>query len=140
MKLSGRELLRSISDFFSQTNYEVEMLLLLILPFSMLVILMFYLHSRRSSANPFDSIPARDLEFIDTVRLQKGLEEFDRDFLLEIALTYGVRPGYIFIDAEAFTKAEHAFKIKLLEQGDSPEKNGRYQHLLKLKGKLFETF
>ncbi|EKD82934.1 MAG: hypothetical protein ACD_39C00998G0004 [uncultured bacterium] len=140
MKLSGREFLRSISDFFSQTNYEVEMLLLLILPFIMLVIFMFYLRSRRSSTALFDSIPAKDLEFIDTVRLQKGLEEFDRDFLLEIALTYGVKPGYIFIDAEAFTKAEHAFKIKLLEQGDSPEKNGRYQHLLKLKSKLFKTF
>ena len=139
MKLSGREFLLNISDFFSQADYEVEMLLLLILPISMLIFFMFYLRSRKPSANIFDSIPEQDMEFIDTVRLQKGLEEFDRDFLLETALTHGVKPGYIFIDIEAFTKAENALKIQLLEKGETPENNGRYKHLLKLKSKLFKT-
>ncbi|EKD83270.1 MAG: hypothetical protein ACD_39C00776G0002 [uncultured bacterium] len=139
MKLSGREFLRSLSEFFSQTDYEAELLLLLILPVSMLIIFLFYINSRRSATSLFDTIPEKDLEFIDTVRLQKGLEEFDRDFLIELALTSRVKPGYIFIDLDAFTKAEQGLKSKLLEQGDNPEKDNKYQHLLKLKSKLFKT-
>ncbi|KAF1079692.1 MAG: hypothetical protein GQF41_4007 [Candidatus Rifleibacterium amylolyticum] len=137
MRISGREFLRSLSQFFSEANYEAEIILMLILPISALVIFLFYLNSRRSSANPFESIPAKDMEFIDTVRLQKGLEEFDRDFLLELALSYKVKPGYIFIDPEAFLKVETGFRLQLLEDGETPENNNRFKHLLKLKKKLF---
>jgi len=137
MKISGREFLRNISEFFSEGNYESEIILLLILPVSAFVIFAFFLHSRRASANPFDSIPEKDIEFIDTVRLQKGLEEFDRDFLLELALNYKVKPGYIFIDVEVFSKVERDFKIDLTENGEDPETNSRFKHLLKLRKKLF---
>ena len=140
MKLSGREFLRSISEFFSDTNYEAEIILMLILPLSAVIIFLFFLNSRRSSANPFESIPAKDMEIIDTVRLQKGLEEFDRDFLLELALTYKVKPGYIFIDPEVFLKVETGLKLKLLEDGETPENNNRFKHLLKLKKRLFPGF
>ena len=138
MKLSGREFLRSISEFFGQTNYELEMLLLLILPVILVIIFFFYVKNWRSSTHMFESIPAKDMEFIETVRLQKGLEEFDRDFLLELALNFHVKPGYIFIDIEVLNKAEQGLKIQLLEDGEVPEKNSRYQHLLKLKSKLFK--
>lgn len=137
MKMSGRELLRSISDFFSQGDYEAEIILLFILPVSAMVIFFFFIKSRQSSANPFESIPAKDMEFIDTVRLQKGLEEFDRDFLLELALTYKAKPGYIFIDPDVFNKVEKNLRIDLNESGEIPEENNRFKHLLKLKKKLF---
>ncbi len=137
MKMSGREFLRSLSEFFSQSNYEAELILLFILPVSALVIFIFFINSRRSSANPFESIPAKDMEFIDSARLQKGLEEFDRDFLLEMALTYKAKPGYIFIDPEVFLRVEKNFRLKLIEDGETPEKNTRFNHLLKLKKKLF---
>jgi len=137
MKISGREFLRSLSEFFSEANYEAEIILMLILPISALVIFIFFINSRRSSANPFESIPAKDMEFIDSARLQKGLEEFDRDFLLELALTYKVKPGYLFIDPEVFLKVETGLKLKLLEDGETPENNNRFKHLIKLKKKLF---
>jgi len=137
MRISGRDFLRSLSQFFSEANYEAEIILMLILPISALVIFLFFLNSRRASANPFESIPAKDMEFIETARLQKGLEEFDRDFLLELALTYKVKPGYIFIDPEVFLKVETGFRLQLLEDGETPETNNRFKHLLKLKKKLF---
>ncbi|PKL47282.1 MAG: hypothetical protein CVV42_13625 [Candidatus Riflebacteria bacterium HGW-Riflebacteria-2] len=137
MKISGREFLRNLSEFFSESNYEAEIILMLILPVSALVIFIFFINSRRASANPFESIPAKDMEFIDSARLQKGLEEFDRDFLLELALTYKVKPGYIFIDPEVFVRVETGFRLQLIEDGETPENNTRFKHLLKLKKKLF---
>ncbi|MBU1109433.1 MAG: hypothetical protein KKB51_22320 [Candidatus Riflebacteria bacterium] len=139
MKLSGREFLRNINDFFSQANYETEMILMFIVPIGILIVLFFYVNSRRTSGNPFDSIPAKDMEFIETVRLQKGLEEFDRDFLLEMAIIYHLKPEYIFIDLEVFVKAEISLKTKILEDSLIPEKSAKFQHLLKLKDKLFKN-
>ncbi len=137
MKISGRELLRNLSVFFSQTEFEVEALLLLILPISAVIIYIFYANSKQSSANPFAAIPAKDMEIINTVRLQKGLEEFDRDFLIELALTYNAQPGHLLIDPEIFAKVETGFRLKLLEDGKTPENDTRFKHLIKLKSKLF---
>lgn len=137
MKISGHELLRNISMFFSQSEFEAEVLLMLILPISAVLIFVFYFNSKNSSTSSFAAIPAKDMEIIDTVRLQKGLEGFDRDFLIELALTYNAQPGHILIDPEVFARVENSFRLQLMEKGETPETNTRFKHLLKLKSKIF---
>lgn len=137
MKISGRDFLRNISEFFSRADYETEMLIMLLIPICVIVAFVLFMNNRRSKADLFNNIPEKDLEFIETVRLQKGLEEFDRDFILEMALTFKAKPGYIFIDLNVFKRVEQSLRQQLIEEGSIPEDNQKYQHLCRLQKKMF---
>ncbi len=139
MRLSGRELLRTLNDYFSQSNYEAEIVLMLVFP--ILVILVFLWVFKSSSTgdkDPFSVIPAKDLDFMETVRQQKGLEEFDRDFLIDLALNNNIWPVYqLFINLEIFESVERALLNQLKEKDENPLKNRSLNHLKELKKKLF---
>ena len=139
MKISGREFLRALSEYLGQAQYESEISMFVVFIISLLVVLLLFQHDKKSSIS-FDNIPDADLEVINAARLQRGLEEFDRDFLLEIALSFQLKPSHIFIDPAIFDRAEKALAKQLQQAGETPEQNGRYKHLQKLRKKLFPTF
>lgn len=139
MKLSGRELLRTINDYFSAGHFETEMFLLLLFP-ALLLIIFIFIFSRESTGNkdPFAAIPEKDMDFIETVRLQKGLEEFDRDFLITLALNYKIRPVYqIFIDHVTFEAIESSLVNELTEKNENLTSNKSLNQIRILRRKLF---
>jgi hypothetical protein len=139
MKLSGRELLRTLDDYFSAGNLDTEMFFLLLFP-ALLLIIFLFIFNRESSGNkdPFATISEKDMDFVETVRQQKGLEEFDRDFLLNLALNYSIRPVYqIFIDAEIFSSVEKELTREILDKNEDPAGNKSLKHMKHLHKKLF---
>ena len=78
------------------------------------------------------------MDFFEIVRLQKGLEEFDRDFLFEIAENYNCFPPYnILLEVDACMKVEKAMLQDLSDKSIEPEKDKKYLYFTKLKSRLF---
>lgn len=140
-KLSpGLTFLKRLNDFFGNSSYDsVLIVLLLVLPgLITTVFLLFFKSSSNSSHKPKTSDEDKSMEFFEIVRLQKGLEEFDREFLLETAEKYGCRPAYkILIERDMFNMVEKSFFKQIEDRGESPENDRRFQHFLRLKLKLF---
>lgn len=139
MRLSGRELIRTLNDYFSQSNFETEIVLMLVFPILLILLfLWFFKSSSTGDKDPFSVIPVKDMDFIETVRLQKGLEEFDRDFLIDLALSNNIRPVYqIFISQETFESVEKALLNQLKEKDGNASKNRSLNQLKELKKKLY---
>ncbi|HOY68924.1 MAG TPA: hypothetical protein PLP29_18745 [Candidatus Ozemobacteraceae bacterium] len=97
---------KALRDYFSPHPYENEILILLLLPTFLILLWLFY--SMRPAARRAGTVPAsrRDLEFFETARLQKGLETFDRDLLVDLAERSGIRPIYrILLERRQFERA-----------------------------------
>lgn len=138
MKISGREFLRTLSDYFSQAQYESEIFLLLILPGIVLTIALLFYNSKSSSEkDPFASIPPKDFELLDSIRMQKGLEEFDRDFLINIAFNFSVKPTHLLLDKDCYERVEMSMIEKLRKSGENPAANKSLNYLKTLKKRLF---
>lgn len=139
MKLSGHELLRTLNDYFKAGNFETEIFMLLLFP-AILILLFLYIFNREStgSSDLLQSIAEKDMEFIETVSQQKGLEEFDRDFLITLGLNNKVRPVYkVFIDQETFEDIEKMLINEVVEKGENPAANKRLTQLRLLHKRLF---
>lgn len=138
MKLSGKEVLRTLSEYFSQSQYESEILLLLILPGILLTIaLLFYSSKSGGEEDAFTSIIKKDYDLLDSIRMQKGLEEFDRDFLINIAFKFSINPVHMLLDKEIFERVEISMIEKLKASGENLTSNKSLNYLKVLKKKLF---
>ncbi|MDD3148091.1 MAG: hypothetical protein PHD82_12355 [Candidatus Riflebacteria bacterium] len=139
MKISGREFLQAINEFFSNSDPATETFLILILPGVLLsIFLVFYNnHKNKASKDPFFNVSRTDFEVIEHIRLQKGLEEFDRDFLMNIAFTYSVKPTRMLLDQATFERIEQMMQEKLKRIGANPAENKTLEFLLRIKKKLF---
>ncbi len=140
MRLSGKELLRTLNDYFSQTNVETEIIFMLLIP-ALITILVLIFFSRESTGehDPFSVISNKDMDFIETVRLEKALETFDRDFLLSLALNFKIKPAYqVFIDKLVFESLVNNLRSELKDNQEDPDKNSKLLHLLSLQKKLFK--
>lgn len=138
MKISGREFLRAMSDYFSQGEYETEIFLLLILPGILLTIaLLFYSSKSSDDKDPFTSLPQKDFDLLDSIRMQKGLEEFDRDFLINIAFSYSIKPVHMLLDKDIFERVEQSILEKLKKTGENATSNKSLSYLKNIKKKLF---
>lgn len=135
--MTGHEFLRVLTVFFGDTRHESAIFFLVVVPFFVFFIALLFMNKNRGSRVSFDKISEGDMQTIETIRLQKGLEAFDRDFLIELALNQNEKPYYLLIDLGAFERAQAGFKLFLVQNGESPEANRRYKLLLKLKKKLF---
>ncbi len=96
---------KALRDYFSPHPWENEVLLLLLLPTIFILIWLFF--SMRPSSKQ-TAVPAskRDLEFFEIARLQKGLESFDRDLLVDLAERADIRPVYrILLERRLYEKA-----------------------------------
>lgn len=135
---SAPDNIKAVNRYFSSGAYDFEVLLLLLFP-AIIILIMLLLQKRAPSVeSEMEKISEKDFDFIEMVRLQKGLEEFDRDFLLQLSFESSVSPVYqILIDKDVFEKIEAQLIDKISERGESTDSNKRIRYLRKLKLKLF---
>ncbi len=138
MKITGHEFLQALNDYFSSGSSETEIFILLIFPGVILSIaLLFYSSKPLKVSDPFANMSKKDFELLEHIRLQKGLEEFDRDFLINIAFTYSVKTTTILLDPSSFERIEQLITEKLKKNGENPAQNKSLNYLQSLKKKLF---
>jgi hypothetical protein len=135
----GYRVLRTLNEFFSSAPYEGEVIFILLLPTIIIAILLIFFREK-SQPQSFEELRAIDknIETFEVIRLQRGLEEFDRDFLLEIALDHHCAPAYkMLMNKEIFERVEKELIFDLKQKGESINDNKRLQYLLKLKKRIF---
>jgi len=138
MKLSGREFLQTLNDFFNKTDPQTETFLLLILPALIFtLVLALYKGKPVKNADPYSSLSKKDIETIEHIRLQKGLEEFDRDFIINIAFDFSLKPTRLLLDQNTFTAVEEMMIDKIKKNGENPSQNKSLTYLRTVRKKLF---
>ncbi|HNX77067.1 MAG TPA: hypothetical protein PLM07_19045 [Candidatus Rifleibacterium sp.] len=140
MKITGREFLQALDEFFSKSNSSTEIFLLLILPALLISIglLLYDVKKKKAQNDPFFNMSKTDFEVLEHIRLQKGLEEFDRDFLINIAFTYSIKPTRMLLDQATFERIEEMMTEKLKKIGANPAENKSLEYLKSVKSKLFK--
>lgn len=142
-KLSpGLAILKTLNTYFANTNYDTVLLvILLVCPAIITTVYLFFGRQSRSKIEVTNTGARRkNMDFFEIVRLQKGLEEFDRDFLYETAEKYHCYPPYnILIDQEACRDVERLIIDDLSEKKIEPNKDKKYQYFMRLKLKLFNN-
>ena len=136
-QFNPNEVLREVQKYFSPGEYEFELFLLLLFPLILLAATAVYFNrANKGTFNLEEVLSEKDFEFIEMVRQTKKLEDFDRDFLIELALKSEIFPIYlIFIDKDAFLKAEADLISEI--PSEKTTQNYRLQLLKKLKKQLF---
>ncbi len=138
MTLSGREVLQALHEYFNSSNQQAETFLMLILPALFLTIALVYVKtSPAKSADPYFSISKQDFELLEHIRIQKGLEEFDRDFLMSVAFTWSVKPTRMLLDPATYDRIEEMMTDKIKKSGEDPAGNKSLIYLKNLRKKLF---
>jgi hypothetical protein len=98
------QIARALREALGPQPYDTEIFLVLITPAIALII---YLLATQRARPRFGGIPDKDLDFFELVRLQKGLEQFDRDLLLDLAENAQIRPVYrLLLDHDVFGQAK----------------------------------
>ncbi len=140
MKITGREFLQALDEFFSKSNSTTEIFLLLILPALLISIglLLYDVKKKKAANDPFFNMSKTDFDVLEHIRLQKGLEEFDRDFLINIAFTYSIKPTRMLLDQSTFERIEDMMTEKLKKIGANPAENKSLEYLKNVKSKLFK--
>ncbi|GEM_PF-928055 len=135
---SAQENIKYVNRYFNSGAYDFEILLVLLFP-AITIILFLLLQKREASVQAaMEKVSDKDMDFIEMVRMQKGLEEFDRDFLMQLSFENSIKPIYqVFIDKQVFEKIESIQIEKLAERDEIPDSNKRIRYLRKLKAKLF---
>lgn len=130
--------IKAVKRYFTEGAYENEIFLALIFPAVLILLFILVIRRDKSEVNIHANIPDKDFDFIEMVRLQKGLEEFDRDLLIELASENSIKPLYqVLIDKELFEKVENELIEQIAAKGESPDQNRRIRYLRKVKSKLF---
>jgi hypothetical protein len=129
---------RALRDFFGTQENQGDFTILIWAPILFLLIYLFLSMAGQTSKKK-RPIQPKDLEFFDLVLSQKGLEEFDRELLLEMAETFNISPVYRLI------LEEDLFRKLLMKLKDSPPDQSeirkhlstKIDYLRKLQGKIF---
>lgn len=139
MDLTSYELLEALNKYFSKTNNDLELLILLGIPFLMIALLIMFLRGLRIKHNDFSEILSdKDYEFIEIIRQTKKLEEFDRDLLIELSIQSKMKPIYLaFIDKQSFLNIEADLAHKLKKDGRPLSDNPKHKALRAIRKKLF---
>lgn len=135
---SAPDNIKAVNRYFKGGAYDFEVFLLLLFPAILLIVFLILQRRSTSVEAEIDKISDKDFDFIEMVRLQKGLEEFDRDFILQLSFENSIKPIYqALIDKEVFEKIETSLIDKISDKGESADGNKRVRYLRKLKLKLF---
>ncbi len=127
-----------LSEYFTPPAYEDTAFILLLLP-GVLILIWFFLTFRPKTART--STNSRDIDFFEMVRLQKGLETFDRDILRELAETFDVTPIYkILLEKKVFEGVLRRFEQRSTGKTPAGSLKKRISYLQFLKRKLFQEF
>lgn len=116
----------ALREALGPSAYENYILLLLFLP---AVAGLIYVLLPRKIEDP--NSPTQDeLDFFEIARLQMGLEEFDRDLLIEVAETCKIKPVYKPLLEEKY------FVMMLRKIENSTPDNEKLEHLIHFLGHL----
>ena len=137
MKLSGKEFLNAINQYFNQPDYSTSFYWLFISAIIFLVFLYFYMNKGQANKDPFEDIPEKDMELLIQISAQKGLSSFDRDFLIMQALTYYIKPSKVLLDKETFEMIEKKLEKNSRQKGEIPDSDENLKNMKRLKTKLF---
>lgn len=137
MKISGKEFLNTINQYFNQADYDTSFYWLFFSAILFLVILYFYINRGQAYKDPFEDIPEKDMELLKQISAQKGLSSFDRDFLIMQALTFYIKPAKILLDRETFEKVEKKMEDNNKKTGEPIDSDENIRNMKRLKAKLF---
>lgn len=129
--------LREVSEYFSRSDYELEILLLLLTPIVLISFVAYFHKGFKGTYSAESSLNKRDFELIEMVRKTKRLEEFDRDFLLELAIENSIKPPYLpFIDKKSINKLEKEL-LKKAKHDNQKTESERLRLFRQIKQSLF---
>lgn len=137
MKISGKEFLNTINQYFNQADYDTSFYWLFFSAILFLVILYIYINRGQAYKDPFEDIPEKDMELLKQISAQKGLSSFDRDFLIMQALTFYIKPAKILLDRETFEKVEKKMEDNNKKTGEPIGSDENIRNMKRLKAKLF---
>lgn len=140
MPITGRQFLTAISDYFSRPELSTtDIVGLLLLPgfIFMLWLFIYRKPDDYSNKDSFEDISEKDMGLITNISSQKGLGNFDRDFLIQLALEFNIKPVKLLLDQSAFERVEKILTEKAKKSGVIPDSDSRIKNLNKLKAKLF---
>lgn len=131
------KLARALQEYFSAGDDTVALIVVFIMGVVLLIVILQNAFSPREE----ESIASdKDLDFFEMVIQQKGLENFDRDLLLELAETGNIRPVYrVLIEIQAFERALRKMEKEMsARMGASDDLPIRLDYLRRLKKRLFQ--
>ncbi len=131
------KLARALQEYFSTGDDTGVLIACFIVGIILLIlILQSALSPREEEAIASD----KDLDFFEVVIQQKGLENFDRDLLLELAEFGNVKPIYrILIEIQAFERALRKMEKEIPSRlHNADEIPIRLDYLRRLKKRLFQ--
>jgi hypothetical protein len=132
------QIARALREALGPQPYDTEIFLVLITPAIALII---YLLATQRARPRFGGIPDKDLDFFELVRLQKGLEQFDRDLLLDLAENAQIRPVYrLLLDHDVFGQAKKRLDAQPAGQAPPPRLRRlkeKQEYLNRLQERLF---
>ena len=138
MKISGKFFLNALNDYFNRPEFSVDVVIYLFLPLIIFsIVLYFYSNPQKSNKDPFEEIPDDEMNLLKQISAQKGLNSFDRDFLIMQALNYFVKPAKILLDQQTFEQIEAKLESKAKKAGITPDEDENVKNMKKLKQKLF---
>ena len=128
---------RALSEYFSSGDDTIVLIIALIMAVVFLIII---LQTAFSPAAGEVVVTEKDLDFFEVVIQQKGLENFDRDLLLELAEVGKVTPVYrVLIEVGTFERALKKMEKQMtVTMGTSDELPIRLDYLRRLKKRLFQ--
>lgn len=146
MKLSGRQIIEIIRNHFYHGDASLgasDLFWLLLFPGILMIIFLFF-YSRagkdpNSKSDEFMSLKEDDYDLFDSIRLQKGLESFDRDFILSLCQEHKIEAVKVLLDKTLYEKLEASLSFYNLKNGIDSEKDINVSHLRKIKRKIFSS-
>lgn len=129
------ELVNTISDYFNNPPWtQTDTVFALLLPgFIFMLWLFMYSNPEGSNKDPFSDISEKDMNTIKQIASQKGLSEFDRDFLVMQALSIYVKPVTVLLDLKTFERLQKVLETRSQKDGNT----SNLQNLQRIKSKLF---
>ncbi len=128
-------LFRALREYFAAPPYENEVVVVLLIP-AFLILAWLWFSKGPTRTGP--RFPAKELEFFRMASLQKGLEEFDRTLLLDLAETYQIRPIYkLILERDAFRTLQEKFRRDHPDTANTGTKKPSVVYLAQLEKKLF---
>ncbi len=145
MEIDGRQVLSALKNYFNYGEPDIkpfDLFWFLLLPGLVLIIYLLYYGLKGflkgdEEEERLEYLKPEDYELFDSIRLQKGLESYDRDFLIGLCEEFEVEAIKVLLDKEIFHVLEKKHRKKIEDMGLEYLAENSGMHLRKMKKKLF---